>query len=188
MGVTSMHILPWNAFIFPWLDPLMGGPIEDHMRNGRPFHKGTLNYFNAEHPLVMLWRMQFFERRVCQHIMSGFLSPSYNETMYNDYWAWIKKRVPAERRLHFNMRKHGHKDMCKFLNISGNPMCEHKGPIPYRGVSLLNHEREKPLPFAMCALYLILMHFLSYHVFWLIVHKILRFLSPLLPNSHLKSE
>merc|ERR1712137_547295 len=120
------------------------------------------------------------------------MSPSYNETMYSDYWDWIKKKVPAERRFHFNMKKHGHKDLCQFFSISGNPICDKEGPIAYRGVSLLNHEREKPLPFAICFVYLILMHVLSYHVFWLIVNKIRRWLNPLLrsllPKSSLKVE
>merc|ERR1712079_731977 len=107
------------------------------MYNGRPFHKGTLNYFNAEHPMVMLWRMQLFERRVRQHLMSGFVTSAYNQSMYDDYWVWIKKAVPAERRFHFDMRKHGHRDLCKFFNISGKAICEQKGPIPYRGSSLL---------------------------------------------------
>merc|ERR1712032_888193 len=124
-----MHILPWNAFVFPWLDPLLGGPIESHMRNGTPFHNGIRDPYNWEHPLLMLWRMQFTERRTCQHWMSGFGWLPGNNTEFNDYYAKIKNLVPAERRFHMDLRKHGYKELCKFLNISGNPICNKDGPI-----------------------------------------------------------
>merc|ERR1712032_1387577 len=137
----------------------------------------------------MLWRMQFFERRVCSHAMSGFFGKTYSsESMYNDYWAWIKKKVPAERCFHFDMTKHGYKDLCKFFNITGKPICEQKGPIQYRGGSVLIHEREKPHTFARVALYLIVLNLLSYSVFWSLVNTVLQWWSPSLPKSTVKVE
>merc|ERR1711879_867396 len=36
----GMHIMPWNAFLFPILDPLTGSTIENFMREGTSHHRG----------------------------------------------------------------------------------------------------------------------------------------------------
>merc|ERR1712050_565633 len=70
--VISIHILPWNAFVLPILDPLFGSPIDDHMRNGKPFHEGLFNSMGHEPFVLCIWRLQLTERRQCQHWSSGF--------------------------------------------------------------------------------------------------------------------
>merc|ERR1712061_722361 len=105
--------------------------------------------------------MQFSERRIHQHSMSGFSNQAYTQSKYEDFWARVKKTVPAGRRLHFDMKKHGHRDLCKFLSVSGKSMCENKGPLPYKKVGSLSHEGENPLSLAVVVVYLVFLHFVS---------------------------
>lgn len=141
--VLGMHFLPWNAIVLPVLDPLFGSPITRQMREGLPFHAGVESD-PWEPMLVCIWRMQCTERKTLAHWYSGFRGSASDEYEYHKYWEAVE-RVPKEDRFEWNMKKHGYKDLCKFLNITGNPLCERPGPLHKSGINVLNHEREQPL-------------------------------------------
>mmetsp|Transcript_56175 Transcript_56175/g.158322 ORF Transcript_56175/g.158322 Transcript_56175/m.158322 type:complete len:133 (-) Transcript_56175:164-562(-) len=110
--------------------------------------------------------MQFTERRERHHRYSGLGYTPGDELEYRKFWDAIKV-VPAERRLHWDMRKHGYKDLCAFLNISGNPYCGRSGTLPKSGINVLNHEREQPLANKIFVpLYYVFLHFLSWKTFF----------------------
>merc|ERR1712079_735731 len=134
------------------------------MRSGAPFHQGIADSYNAEHPLLMLWRMQFTERRTCEHWVSGLPKVVETQTEFEEFWGKVKTIVPAKRRFHWNMKKHGYKDLCKFLNITGKTFCEREGLLPNSGINVMNHERDNPKSFLIVACYLFILHYPSYHI------------------------
>merc|ERR1711972_437148 len=164
--VISMHFLPWNAFVLPLLDPLFGHQVQTYFREGLPAHRGIHNSMGHELLLVCLIRMQMTEHTVLQHRYSGLAYSPDGEQEYHDYWEAIKI-VPKERRFHWNMKKHGYKDLCKFLNISGNPNCELPGPLAKSGINVLNKEREQSWQnLIIVPIYFLFLHAVNYKIFW----------------------
>merc|ERR550525_945081 len=101
-----------------------------------------------------------------QHHYSGLNFGSWNEYIYDAYWE-AAEIVPKERRFYWNMKKHGYKDLCTFLNISGNPLCEKPGPLPKSGINVLNHEREQPLKnMILVPSYYLMLHYINYKITW----------------------
>merc|ERR1719150_3641558 len=121
-----MHYLPWNAFVLPMLDPLFGYPLRDLFREGKPFHRGIYTTMGHESILTCIMRMQCTEHKTLHHWYSGLGFGPTTELEYKNYWDAVDK-VPKEDRFVWNMKKHGYKDLCKFLNITDNPYCEKSG-------------------------------------------------------------
>merc|ERR1719189_39050 len=106
------------------------------------------------------------EHKILQHAYSGTGFSPRNEFEYQAYWDAIKI-IPEERRFHWNMKKHGNKDLCKFLNISGNPNCELPGPLPKSGINILKMEREQCWKnLIILPPYFIFLHVLNWKLFW----------------------
>lgn len=168
LGV-GMHILPWNAFLLPILDPLFGNPIEEFMRNGEPFHRGIFNSMGHGHLLVCIWRLQLAEHRRWQHGKSGFTIDRPHATRMKQFWEAVNV-VPAENRFDWNMKKHTFGDLCKFLNISGKPVCELSGTLPNTSINALTHEREQTLVNKVLVLmYYIFLHVIDWGIFYGII-------------------
>lgn len=113
------------------------------MHNGKPFHRGLFDTVGHEPLLVSIGGCS---SPSIAHANTGIValgSILKKYSMNNSGTCSIF--VPAERRFKWNMKQHGLKDLCQFLNISGKPECEMPGPLPKSGINVLNHEREAPL-------------------------------------------
>merc|ERR1719266_37366 len=120
----------------------------------------------SEPVMTCLMRMQFTERRILSHQRSGMGINLNSEYKYKKYWDAIKV-VPEEKKFFWNMKKHGHKDLCKFLNITGNPMCEKPGPLPKNGINVLKMEREQSWQnIIIWTPYFIFLNVVNYKLFW----------------------
>jgi len=125
------------------------------------------NTIGHEPFLVCIWRMQCTEHRTLHHWYSGMGYMPETEIEEKKFWDAIKKVAPPEKRLHFSMKKHGYKELCKFLNVSGNPICEKSGTLTKSNINVLNHEREQPLQNKIFVpAYYLLLHVMSYKLLW----------------------
>merc|ERR1712217_791093 len=114
----------------------------------------------------MGWRMQTTEHRTLHHWYSGHGWGPDAAYDFTKFWDRLKDE-PESRKLHWNMKKMGYKQLCDFLNITDNPHCKIPGTLRKSGVNVLNHEREQPLANKILVTsYYLLLHYLSYKTFW----------------------
>mmetsp|Transcript_36527 Transcript_36527/g.79700 ORF Transcript_36527/g.79700 Transcript_36527/m.79700 type:complete len:396 (-) Transcript_36527:39-1226(-) len=160
IGLSSQHVLPWGllAKIFdPMWDALTGDSVARRLREGGP---GISTSYPAH---IGYWHAVTNVKRVQQHWHMGLQKHPTEEEFYQ-YFEDVRKAVPKERLIEFDLKKHTYKDLCAFLDV--HP-CPRDGLIKTE-VNLLRCERNFPIAFLMrTPLYLFFwwVHFKIIHVF-----------------------
>eukprot|EP00415_Alexandrium_ostenfeldii_P001196 UN1196 len=158
----SMHFLPWTVLLF-YLDPLAGSPVEKMMREGGP--PVTQHY-----PLFLAWyHTATNTRRILMHWSVGLGIHMPSEVDYDDYFDRVRRVVPKENLLEWDMKRNTWEDLCKFVGVEE---CARTGHLP-RAISILNFERDSPI----CFWGRIPFHLLLHRINWAILGAVISVVS-----------
>mmetsp|Transcript_39051 Transcript_39051/g.78778 ORF Transcript_39051/g.78778 Transcript_39051/m.78778 type:complete len:332 (+) Transcript_39051:136-1131(+) len=167
---VGMHVLPYQALVYPALDALTGNTLLSIASSGR-------SWFDDEDAMTMLYNHGISERRVIQHLKSGLSFRTHSERDYEAYWEEARRRIPKERLLEFNMKKSTAKDLCDFLKVEG-PACDPE-LLPNEKILLMS-ERNHPERILLVLPYFLLCHWTSYKVVHWVLRKVVGVVSPTL--------
>jgi len=157
MLVGAPLLLPYNVILVPLFDLLSGGDITKWLSTGQPApalaEEGVARKFFRQSVGCRRWFMN----------MVGGMDVWYDtREAYDGYFEEARRRIPPERLLEWDMRRHTMRDLCDFLGIAGHPQCEAPGTLP-KVRNLFHIEALSPYSVtALLPLYLAL-HFLNWH-------------------------
>mmetsp|Transcript_34654 Transcript_34654/g.107672 ORF Transcript_34654/g.107672 Transcript_34654/m.107672 type:complete len:409 (+) Transcript_34654:60-1286(+) len=158
-GVTSasVHALPW-IFLTQAIDRLTGSPGKKLMLRGGP-PLGIETGF-----LPNLYLTPFSARRTLSHLYSGLKLFIYTKANYEDFYKVPYERIPEERRMSWNMRKHGWKDLCAFLEVPAKD-CPGTGLLPNEAPNWFAAERDSPYIFFSSTAFYMILHMVNWYVY-----------------------
>jgi len=152
---TAMTVLPWGALLHV-IDPLlMGRKIEKMMKSGGPPICQVYDTYTS------MWHGIINGRRIATRWFSGINFTPGEEAGYDAWHADIKAKVPKERLLEWDMRKHRFEDLCAFLEM---PDCPRQGRLP-RAPNVFLFAQDFPHVFFCKMPMLALLHWINIKIF-----------------------
>eukprot|EP00415_Alexandrium_ostenfeldii_P001389 UN1389 len=132
--MMNVHGYCFNLFAgllgAPWvlavngLDRLFGSEMYNFLVQGGP----PLAMFTAGNEVIRdLYMAVLRPRRIGSHMFAGLKETVQTREEYDDFYKIPYERIPPERRMSWDMRKHGYEDLCAFLGIKD---CPRKGLLP----------------------------------------------------------
>jgi len=157
LGVLNcaVVILPWG-WLFHIVDPLFFDRwLEKVLKSGGPAFCQEYGgaYFGFWHGLVAI-------RRIATRWMSGLAYFPDAKELYDLEFQKVKDRVPKDRLMEVDPRKHTYEDICRFLEIKD---CKRSGKFD-KAVNLFNFEHDFPEAFFKKLPILLLLHYLNFKI------------------------
>jgi len=154
----GFHFLPWSALLVPVWD-YFTNTSTDVLRRGLELHSRNFDLGFA------LFRVTIMERRIVQHWFSGFHLQADTEEEFNMFWETGKRRIPKERLIELDLKKHSPADVCRMLGVSDKPICKDTGRIA-NVYPLLRPERENVWLFPKTSAVYLVIHYLNHTLLW----------------------
>merc|ERR1712032_1230506 len=150
---NCIHLMPWGVVLFPALDAISGGAIDSFFRNGEP------NAYAKGLPLKYTMT-QIGTRQVGARHRSKLTYQNFTKESYYAWFDEVRRRVPANDRMEWSVKKNTLKDLCDFLGIRGHPGCEKPMPRVVPGTIRFQ------LEYVTTAAFYISMHIVNYKIIW----------------------
>merc|ERR1711862_1002329 len=135
--ISAPHLVPYGLIIIPLFDFLSGGDITRLDSEGITWEYAMESVPLWRQLLLRFYMYQVTERRVLLGRYSTDPGGFRAEETYNSYFDLIRRLVPPQDRMEWDMRKNTCKEFCDFMGLRGPALCKEEKPLEKVAINVM---------------------------------------------------